>query len=64
MVAVRDRGRAGVRASGPGLERGLSFGPVAGNALAHPTLRDAASTSDLGLLAVLEDDGCDDQFGF
>jgi len=58
-----DGGRAGVRTSRPRLERGLSLRSVAGNELAHPALRDAVAAGDLGLLAVLEDDGGDDQAG-
>lgn len=52
---------AGVRASRAGFERGLTFGPVAGNALAYPALGDAVAAGCLGLLAVLEDDSGDDQ---
>ena len=57
------RGRAGVGSTGAGLERGFSLGAVAGDELADPTLGDAVAAGDFGLLAVLEDDGSDDQTG-
>lgn len=61
MVAVGIA--VGLRASGAGFERGLSFGPVTRDQLAHPALGDAVAAGYLGLLAVLEDDGGDDQAG-
>jgi hypothetical protein len=57
----RGGGRAGVRGPGTGLERGLAFGPVAGQELIDPGTGHPVLGHDLADRALLDGDSGDDQ---
>ena len=57
-------GRGGLGASGPGFERGLALGLVAGLELVDPGAVHAVAGGDLGGGLVVDEQGGDDQAGF